>query len=358
MKLLILGGGVFLGRALVDAALARGHEVSVFNRGRARQEWPAGVQVLRGERRGDLSVLAGGGWDAVIDTCGYAPADVEPTAQALVGCAHYLFVSSISAYASLAQPGQDERAPLASADGLSADAAVTGETYGPLKAECERVLTRLLGERLIVVRPGLIVGPGDPSGRFSYWPWRAAGGGAMLVPAAPARARLQFIDVRDLAAWMLALLEAGAQGAFNATGPAGDKGLGWDELIDACRAGAREIGSRAIETKTASATEPEPAPEPVAVPEDLLVAQGVTPWTELPLWVPSSDAESAGLMTIDIARAVAAGLRIRPLAETVQAVLAEGMPAPDDPRIAGKLSRARESELIALALRGQGPDRE
>lgn len=342
MKLLILGGGVFLGRALLDAALSRGHDVSVFNRGRARQDWPAGVQVLRGERRGDLSALAGGGWDSVIDTCGYAPADVLPTAQALAGCAHYLFVSSISAYASLAESGQDERAPLASADGLAADAPVTGETYGPLKAECERVLTRLLGDQLIVVRPGLIVGPGDPSGRFSYWPWRAAGSGAMLVPAVPASARLQFIDVRDLAAWMLALLEAGAHGTFNATGPAGADGLGWDELIDACRAGARAIGGPAVEL----------AAKPVAVPEALLVAQGVTPWTELPLWMPSSDAESAGLMAIDIARAVAAGLRTRPLAETVQAVLAEGMPAADDPRIAGRLSRARESELIALSRRG------
>jgi 2'-hydroxyisoflavone reductase len=342
MKLLILGGGVFLGRALLDAALGRGHAVSVFNRGRARQDWPADVQVLRGDRRGDLSALAGGGWDAVIDTCGYAPADIAPTAQALAGCARYLFVSSISAYASLAEPGQDERASLASAEGLAADAAVTGETYGPLKAECERVLTRLLGERLIVVRPGLIVGPGDPSGRFSYWPWRAAGGGAMLVPAVAASARLQFIDVRDLAAWMLALLEAGAHGVFNATGPAGADALGWDELIEACRAGARAIGS--------------PVSEPVAVPEALLLAQGVAPWTELPLWMPSSDAETAGLMTIDITRAVGAGLRTRPLAETVQAVLAEGIPAADDPRIAAKLSRAREAELIALARRGSDPD--
>lgn len=342
MKLLILGGGVFLGRALLDAALGRGHAVSVFNRGRARQDWPANVQVLRGDRRGDLSALAGGGWDAVIDTCGYAPADVAPTAQALAGCARYLFVSSISAYASLAEPGQDERASLASAEGLAADAAVTGETYGPLKAECERVLTRLLGERLIVARPGLIVGPGDPSGRFSYWPWRAAGGGAMLVPAVAASARLQFIDVRDLAAWMLALLEAGAHGAFNATGPTGAESLGWDELIDACRAGARAIGS--------------PVSEPVAVPEALLLAQGVAPWTELPLWMPSSDAETAGLMTIDIARAVGAGLRTRPLAETVQAVLADGIPAADDPRIATKLSRARESELIALARRRSDRD--
>lgn len=336
MKLLILGGGVFLGRALVDAALARGHALSVFNRGKARQDWPAGVQVLAGDRRGDLGALQGGRWDAVIDTCGYCPADVQPTAEHLAGCTRYLFVSSISAYASHAEPGQDECAPLASAEGLAADAPVTGESYGPLKAECERVLGRLLGDRLVVVRPGLIVGPGDPSGRFSYWPWRAAAGGNMLVPAAPAAARLQFIDVRDLAAWMISLLEVGTTGAFNATGPARGAPIGWADLIAACRDGARALGRV-------------PA-DPVEVAESLLTAQGVTPWTGLPLWLPASDAGAAGLMAIDISRAIASGLRTRPLADTVRAVLAEPMPAAGDPRVAARLSREREAELIAQAL--------
>ncbi len=335
MKLLILGGGVFLGRATLDAALERGHEVSVFNRGKSRQDWPAGVQILTGDRRGDLGALAAGRWDAVIDTCGYCPADVAPTAAALSGCARYLFVSSISAYASLAAPRQDESAPLASADGLAADAPVTGESYGPLKAECERVLDRLLGERLIVVRPGLIVGPGDPSGRFSYWPWRAASGGTMLVPAAPHSAVLQFIDVRDLAEWMLMLLEAGARGPFNATGPANGEKVGWPELIAACRGGVSELGLA-------------PA-EPVAVAESMLSEQGVAPWTGLPLWMPASDPDTAGLMTIDISRAVANGLRTRSTAETVRAVLAEPLPAAGDARLANKLTREREAALIALA---------
>ena len=337
MRILIIGGGIFLGRALIDAALARGHAVSVFNRGRARQAWPAGVTVLTGDRRGDLAPLAAAGaWDAVIDTCGYCPADVLPTARALAACPRYLFVSSVSAYAVHTEPGLDEDAALASADGLAADAPITGETYGPLKAECERVLTRELGARLLVVRPGLIVGPGDPTGRFSYWPWRAAAGGRMLVPAAPAGAPLQVIDVRDLAGWMIGLLEQGAGGSFNAIGPAGGAApLGWPELIDACRHAAATAGHAPAEA--------------VLVSEDLLVREKVAPWNELPLWLPASDPEFAGFMSVDLGRAAAYGLRTRPIEDTARDVIAEGLPPADDRRRAGKLTPEREAELLALA---------
>ncbi len=336
MRILIIGGGVFLGRELLTAALQCGHAVSVFNRGRARQHWPAGVEVITGDRRTDAAALAAHGpWDAVIDTCGYCPADVLPTAEALAACPRYLFVSSVSAYASTAQAGTTETDALASAEGLAADAAVTAETYGPLKAECERVLAQRLGDRLLVVRPGLIVGPGDPTGRFSYWPWRAAAGGTMLVPAAPASAVLQFIDVRDLAGWMLRLVEQGVGGSLNAIGPAGGAAIGWAELIGACQRGARELGLA-------------PA-QPLAVSEALLQQHGVAPWRELPLWLPADDPEFAGFMAVDISRALALGLRIRPLDDTVRAVLAEGLPGPDDARRAATLKPAREAELIALA---------
>jgi 2'-hydroxyisoflavone reductase len=337
MRILIIGGGIFLGRALLDAALACGHVVSVFNRGRSRQVWPQGVAVLNGDRRGDLAPLvAAGPWDAVIDTCGYCPADVLPTARALGACQRYLFVSSVSAYAVHAEPGLREDAALASADGLAADAAITGETYGPLKAECERVLSRELGARLLVVRPGLIVGPGDPTGRFSYWPWRAAAGGAMLVPEAPAGAPLQVIDVRDLAGWMVELLEQGAGGSFNAIGPAGGAApLGWPELIAACRRAAMAAGHAPAEA--------------VTVREDLLVREKVGPWNELPLWLPASDPEFAGFMSVDIDRAAAHGLRTRPIEDTARDVVAEGLPPPDDRRRAGKLTPEREAQLLALA---------
>jgi 2'-hydroxyisoflavone reductase len=339
MRLLILGGGVFLGRTLLDAALARGHAVGVFNRGRARQDWPADVRAMVGDRRGDLAALAASGpWDAVIDTCGYCPADVLPTARALAACPRYLFVSSVSAYAVHTEPGLREDAALAPADGLAADAPITGETYGPLKAECERVLSRELGARLLVVRPGLIVGPGDPTGRFSYWPWRAAAGGTMLVPDAPPEALLQVIDVRDLAEWMIGLLELGAGGVFNAIGPAGGAApLGWPELIAACRHSAQAAGCAAAEA--------------VRVGEALLVRENVAPWTELPLWLPASDPEFAGFMSVDIGHAAAHGLRTRPIADTVRDVLAEGQPPADDRRRAGKLTAEREAALLALAAR-------
>ena len=337
MRILIIGGGVFLGREALTAALRRGHQVAVFNRGRARREWPSGVQVLTGERRVDAPALAAAGpWDAVIDTCGYCPADVLPTAEALADGPRYVFVSSVSAYASTARAGTTEADALAGAEGLASDAAVTAESYGPLKAECERVLARRLGERLLVVRPGLIVGPGDVSGRFSYWPWRAAAGGRMLVPAAPASAVLQIIDVRDLADWLIELAERDIGGRLNALGPVGGEAIGWVELVAACQRGVQGLGL-------------EPA-QPVAVAESLLQQQGVAPWRELPLWLPSDDPEFAGFNAIDVGRAASLGLRTRPLDDIVRGVLAESIPPADDARLAGKLTPAREAALLSLAV--------
>jgi 2'-hydroxyisoflavone reductase len=332
MDLLILGGGVFLGAAALDAALARGHRVTVFNRGRARSHWPDGVEVLSGDRVADLGRLAGRRWDAVIDTCGYVPADVQRSAEALRdGCDAYLFVSSISAYADTTEPMTAEDHPLASFDGIARDDRDLRH-YGAQKAACEAEVMQAFGARALIVRPGLIVGPGDRSGRFSYWVWRAASGGAMLVPEAPRDSALQFIDVRDLAEWMVRLLEAGTRGALNGSGPVDGEAIGWDTLIDACQVEAvahSHVPARAVR-----------------VGEAFLLQHGVQPWSELPLWLPSIDPDYAGFNR-DLTRAAAAGLRTRALRETIAAVLAEGLPAPDDKRRAGKLTPAREAELLA-----------
>jgi len=342
MNLLILGGGVFLGRAALDAALHGGHAVTVFNRGRARTAWPPGVQVLHGDRAADLSALAGRRWDAVIDTCGYVPADVRASARALDGCGAYLFVSSVSVYASTAHAPIAEDDPTAPADGIAEDDRDLAH-YGPQKAACERAVQAAFGERALIVRPGLIVGPGDRSGRFSYWPWRMAGGGRMLVPDVGDGEPLQFIDVRDLGAWMVRLLEQGARGVYNATGPLndapGERLVDWTSLIECCAAAARERGL--------------PAADAVRVPEALLSSQAVEPWSELPLWLPGTDPDAAGFNRVDLERARAAGLRTRPLRETVGAVLDEGLPAErDDRRLKGKLSREKEAAILEMLQAG------
>jgi 2'-hydroxyisoflavone reductase len=335
MRVLVLGGGVFLGAAAVTAALRRGHAVTVFNRGRSRGTWPSGVEVLTGDRMADLPALAphaGARWDAVIDTCGYVPQEVQISVDALKECDRYLFASSVSAYADFSHPPVREGDRLAGAEGVARDDR-DPQHYGAQKARCEAEVSSLLGERALIVRPGLIVGPGDPTGRFSHWPWRVAEGGEVLVPGIDRDAPLQFIDVRDLADWMLHLLEQRASGVFNATGPTG-AACDWGTLLNTCMEAAAQRGA--------------PPATLLPIPEDFLVGQGVQPWTELPLWVPSTDTSMTGFSRVSLQRAEAHGLRTRPLRDTVQAVLDETLPTLDDRRRKGKLGRERESELIAL----------
>ncbi len=341
MRLLILGGGVFLGAAALRSALAGGHRVTVFNRGRSRNVWPAGVEILTGDRSADLSALEGrhgAPWDAVIDTCGYVPADVRASARALRGCAAYLFVSSVSAYATTSQVPVRETDALASAEGIAPDDRDL-KHYGPQKAACEAEVRAAFGDSALIVRPGLIVGPGDRSGRFSHWPWRVAAGGEMLVPDGADGADgtegepLQFIDVRDLGAWLVRLVEQGTHGVFNATGPVDVEAIGWSTLLAACRI---EVAACGLTPATA-----------VRVDEAFLLRNAVQPWSELPLWLPSTEPGYAGFNRVDVTRAAAAGLCTRPLRDTLCAVLDEGLPAPDDKRRAGKLTRDREAQLLA-----------
>ena len=311
MKALVLGGTRFLGRHLVAALRAAGHEVTLLNRGRSAPALFAALEQIHGDRdpqRGDgLAQLGARRWDVVFDLCGYLPRVVQASCAALadrVGC--YVFVSSVSAYAQFGAPsapgapGPDEDAPLAElTDPLTEDIAAH---YGALKAACEAAVRQRFGARALVVRPGLIVGPWDPTGRFTYWPLRLARGGVVLAPA-PAAAPLQFIDVRDLADWMLAAAVARRAGAFNLVGPVLAAGLEmtWSALLAACQ----EAAGSASEIRW--------------IAPSALVDAGVAPWTELPLWM-GPDAEAG--QRVPNARARATGLRTRPLAETVRDTLA------------------------------------
>lgn len=286
MRVLLLGGPRFLGRAVIDAALARGHELTLFNRGETNPELYPDVEKLRGDRDGGLDALGKRAWDAVVDTCGYFPRIVGASAQLLQDrVERYLFVSTVSVYADLSD-GVDEDSALATLDDeTTEDFGSDDERYGPLKALCEREVCDALGDRALVVRPGLIVGPNDPTGRFTYWPQRLARGGEILAPGPPARC-VQFIDVRDLAEWMIALIERSRGGVLNATGT----GVPWRDLL----AGA----------------------DVTWVSDEFLVEREVGEWMELPLWV--ADPSFAGLHRTDVSRAVACGLRFRPLAQTLE----------------------------------------
>jgi len=322
MRLLVLGGTRFVGRHLVEAALQRGHSVTLFNRRRSRPGlWPD-VEELRGDRDGPLEALRGRSWDAVVDTSGYVPRIVRLSAGALADATRrYLFVSSVSVYRPWLPPGVDESAPVAELGDPSTEE-VTEETYGGLKALCERVVDEIYGERSLVVRPGLVVGPHDETDRFTYWVRRVARGGRVLAPGRPERS-VQLIDGRDLGSWMVTLVEGGFHGVFNATGPADRLTMG--ELLERCRG---VIGSDASFAW---------------VPEAALLEAGVQPWTELPLWIPESDPESS-LDSVDSARARTAGLTLRPLENTVRDTLVWDEGRGTD--MAAGLTARREKELL------------
>jgi nucleoside-diphosphate-sugar epimerase len=295
MKLLVLGGTEFLGRAVVETAVGRGHVVTLLNRGKTNPELFPEVEKLRGDRAVDP--IPSGAWDGVVDTSGLLPGVVRGSAEALRDSAQrYLFVSSISVYADLSE-GPKEDSPRAHLGDMPSDEMLPGyENYGALKALCEDVVTEVYAERALIVRPGLIVGPHDPTGRFTYWPHRIARGGQFVVPRPPAE-QIQFVDVRDLGAWIVDLVERGDSRAFNATHP----GVSWQELVESC---LRVAGSDG---------------RPVWVDREWLAEQGVGEWMELPLWL--HDADSLGIMRADVSRAIAAGLTFRSLDDTVRGTL-------------------------------------
>jgi 2'-hydroxyisoflavone reductase len=307
MKLLILGGTRFLGRHLVTAAQARGHEVTVFNRG----NYPAEVETIKGDRHTELHKLRGRRWDAVVDTSGHLPRAVKAAAEVLSKeVERYVFISSQNAYRDVSVPGIEETYPLRTLTNEQLERANSidtsgepsyAELYGGLKALCEQAAEEQMPNRVLIIRPGLIVGPHDYTDRFTYWPVRVARGGEVLGPGRPDRS-IQFIDVRDLAEWTISMIERKATGAYNAHGL--PDSLTMQQLLDECKS---VTGSDAQFTW---------------VSEDFLLKENVAAWSELPVWLPEEAAPHLkGFMFICPDKAVAAGLNFRPLRDTIRDIL-------------------------------------
>ena len=342
LKILILGGTGFTGPYQVKYALARGHTVTVFNRGKTHPgELPAGVEQLIGDRNGQLDALKNRKWDVVIDNPTMLPKWVHDAAEILKGNVdRYIFISTISVYADGLKPGSDESASLANYEGKDAmketrDTVVASKfaLYGPLKALSEKEVEKWFPGKSLIIRPGLIVGPGDETDRFTYWPVRIDRGGEVLAPGNKSDP-VQFIDARDLAEWTIRMAEEGATGTYNATGPASRL------TIEGMLYGIKSaLGSNATLAWA---------------PANFLKKEKVAPWSDMPVWVPPS--EEGGMSDVSIKQALAHGLSFRPLAETARDTLAwfTSLPKERREKLRAGLTKERESEVLgALKKKGE-----
>jgi 2'-hydroxyisoflavone reductase len=324
--IVILGGTGFIGPHLTQESLRRGWKVTHFNRGKRSADGVADVETVLGDRKGQLDALRGRKWDVVIDDTGYIPKFVKMSADLLAPNVGYcLFISSISAYASFAKPN-DERSPTGKLSNPDIEE-VTNDTYGPMKASCEQYSAEAFKGRISIVRPGYIVGPLDSTDRFTYWPVRASKGGEMLAPGTP-RDPIQIIDVRDLAAWMMKLVESRSTGYFNAVSPPGAFTMG--DLITA---------SQRATPKTGAAV--------TWVPEDFLAAHWKAEELDLPPWSPMKGA-MAGASLTSTKPAIKTGLRCRPLQETVRDTLAwfQSLPADRQAKLHAGLDPQKEAATL------------
>lgn len=326
MDVIILGGTRFVGRHVADALIARGHNVTLFNRGRSNPNAHADLEQIHGDRATDLHRIGERKYDAVVDTSGYTPDVVQRSTRYFADRTHrYLFISTISVYDEARIGGPDEDAPL---HVLPRDADPTEfnvEYYGALKALCEAVVRSTFRYRVSIVRPGLVAGPYDPTDRFTYWPVRVDAGGEVLAPPSPAEP-VQYIDVRDLAEFAVHLLECDDGGTYNCVTPVG--ALTFGELFDACNRAASS------------------APEYMWANAGFLREHEVNPWSDFPLWIPADQPHRA-IQRTNSARALVRGLNVRPLLETVRDTMTWA-------RAAGKhlgtlgagLTPQREAELL------------
>ncbi len=324
--ILILGGTGFLGPHVVDTARARGHTVTLFNRGKTHPGLFPDVEKLQGDRDGKLEALNGRTWDAVVDTSGYVPRIVKMSAELLApSVKQYIFVSTISVYDDANPANADEAAKIQTiADPTNEEVKVN---YGALKALCEQAAEAAMPGRVANIRPGLIIGPGDPTGRFSHWPTRIAEGGEVLAPG-DGSTPVQYVDGRDLGAWIVRMIEDTTTGVFNALGP--ETRVTMKEVLDACN---EVSGNKAQLTW---------------VPSDFLEKQNVAPWGEMPMWIDVKD--MAGFGTMQNRRAIAKGLTFRPIRDTAKDTLAWLETLPADERAKARSSgikREKEAQVLA-----------
>lgn len=330
----MIGGTVFLGRYLVESALARDHTVTLFNRGQHGNDLFPQVERLRGDRVNDLGLLRGRRWDAVIDTCGYVPSAVGSSARRLADAVdHYTFISTMSVYKELLE-NMDETAPVATISDEQlreaekivpqerATALTYGKQYGALKALCERAAEKAMPGRVLTVRSALIVGPHDYSDRFTFWVRRVARGGEVLAPGRPERS-IEFTDVRDLSDWIIRMVERGGTGIYNTRGP--DYPLTMGRLLEECKTVTRSDARFTW------------------VSEEFLLEAGVKPWSEMPLWIPQAD---RNFDTVNGEKARADGLTYRPLSETIRDTLAWEVTRPADVKWIAGLDAEREKQLL------------
>ena len=319
MNLLILGGTRFVGRHMTRVALERGHSVTLFNRGNSNPELFPEAEKLRGDRDGDMSALEGRTWDAVLDTSGYIPRIVERSAE-LIDAAHYTFISSISVYPDDLPPHADENADVQQLEDPTTEE-VTGEAYGGLKVLCEEVVKEVYPEAALILRPGIVVGPFDPTDRFTYWPHRVDEGGEVLAPEGP-DVPVQFIDARDLADFTIASIKAQRTGTYNVVSPADQTKMG--DLLET---------SRKVSQNDASFS---------WVDEKFLLEKGIDPFADLPLWIPKKD---QNFFRVSSEKALGQGLEIRPLELSVRDTLGWDKTRPEG-EFTRKVSKEREQEIL------------
>ena len=321
MKVLILGGTKFLGRHLVDEAAKAGHEVTVFHRGLGGCTLFPEITHIHGDRDGDLDLLSDQTWDAVVDTSGIIPRLVGTAAHKLAGAvSHYIFVSSISVYSSFTR-GMDESASVLTLEDPRIEE-VSSETYGGLKVLCESAAEAAMPGRVLHVRSGLIVGPHDPTDRFTYWVRRVSAGGPVAVPMPPDRP-MQIIHAADLAAWILRMAEEGMTGIYNATGP--DAPFTMETFLETCR---EVTGGKATW---------------VWIPEETLAQKKVAYWREIPLCIEEKD---RGVMAVRVKKAIEDGLKLRPLTQSIRETLAWDAVRPEGTLLSAGLTPEREAELL------------